>query len=400
MLSIQNDFSNFDRVDWSTTYKVSIRFLIELLAHTYGKNPEQIIESLRLCNEDLPTLRYEEKESDNFNDPQWMLLRYRTVLHTRVLLSNMLESSSWGRVPNSSISCREEIEYKGATYPDASVIETIFEAEDENSGVSKITRIVTPKEKVPFADYWAYRQEIEEYLIKVPAFSGWYALLPELVATRDESAAQLGKTIDPDTHPTWVLRPISGGQWECGNESALKKLKKLEGFSDIVYAIKWVDKEFSALSLPGVGAIFSEEMLGEDEEFSNIAEFGSDDMSDDKATPQYAKKIRELDGAIEEARATGALYKVSEKLDDLAFLRRHLKESTRPGNKRKKLDTGNPAKKEANNARNRKNTVVTKLKDAGLPVMAKHLEDYYLTKDNTIIYTNGPPYPIWDLEKH
>ena len=127
MLSIQNDLSNFDRVDWSTTYKVSIRFLIELLAHTYGKNPEQIIESLRLCSEDLPTLRYEEKESDNFNDPQWMLLRYRTVLHTRVLLSNMLESSSWGRVPNRSISCREEIKYKGATYPDALVVETIFE---------------------------------------------------------------------------------------------------------------------------------------------------------------------------------------------------------------------------------------------------------------------------------
>ena len=115
---------------------------------------------------------------------------------------------------------------------------------------------------------------------------------------------------------------------------------------------------------------------------------------------QYAKKMKELDGAIEEARVTGAMYKVSQKLDDLAFLKRLLKETTRPGNKRKKLDTGNPAKKEANNARNRKNTVVTKLKDAGLPEMAKHLEDYYLTRDNTIIYTNGPPYPIWDLEKH
>ena len=139
MLSIQNDFSNFDRVDWSTTYEVSIRFLIELLAHTYGKSPEQIIESLCLCSEDLPTFRYEEKESDHSNDPQWILLRYRTVLHTRVLLSNMLESSSWDRVPNSSISCREEIKYKGATYPDASVVETIFETRDENSGVSEVS---------------------------------------------------------------------------------------------------------------------------------------------------------------------------------------------------------------------------------------------------------------------
>lgn len=192
MLSTIFDFSHFDRVDWSTKKYVGIRFMVELLAHIYGRKPEQIIESLCLCNEALPGFHYDEEEHDNSNDSQWKLFRYRTVQHARVLLSNTLESSKWERVPNCSIDCREQINYKSATYPDASVVETIFESRNENSGVSEVIRIVTPNRKVPFADCWAHQREIEKYLANVPAFSGWLTLLPELAVT--PSAGQIKKT--------------------------------------------------------------------------------------------------------------------------------------------------------------------------------------------------------------
>ena len=141
MLSIQNDFSHFDRLDWATTYEISIRFLVELLAHTYGKKPEQIIEALCLCNETLPTLRYEEEEFEAPSDPQWMLFRYHIISHSKVLLLNTLESSVWGLVKSNSLSCREEIKYKSATYPSATDEEIIFQSESPNSdGVGEILR--------------------------------------------------------------------------------------------------------------------------------------------------------------------------------------------------------------------------------------------------------------------
>ena len=32
MITIENDFSHFDRLDWSLKYRVDIRFIVELLA--------------------------------------------------------------------------------------------------------------------------------------------------------------------------------------------------------------------------------------------------------------------------------------------------------------------------------------------------------------------------------
>ncbi|MEE9169015.1 MAG: hypothetical protein V3U73_04580, partial [bacterium] len=214
MLSLQNDFSHLDRLDWATTFEVNIRFLIELLAYTYGKKPEQIIEALCFCNEALPTLRYEEEEFDDSSDPQWMLFRYHTVLHTKVLLSNTLESSAWGLVQSKSLSCREEIKYKSATYPSASNEEIIFQSEGlEANGVGWITRIVTPPRDLPLEECWVYRQEFENYLAHVPAFSGWLAKLPELAVTSDASAT--GKK-EP---PQWLLKKVGGDKWQCGPEN-------------------------------------------------------------------------------------------------------------------------------------------------------------------------------------
>ena len=234
MLSIQNDFSHFDRIDWATQFEVSIRFLVELLAHTYGKKPEQIIEALCLCNETLPRLRYEEEEFEDSSDPQWMLFRYHTVLHTKVLLSNTLESSAWGLVQSKSLSCHEEIKYKSETYPSASNEEIIFQSDGlDANGVGSVMRMVTPPRDVPLEECWASRQEIEDYLAHVPAFSGWLAQLPELTVASDVSATSEKEP------PQWLLKKVGGNKWQCGPENNPVLIYAYGALTDLRYAINY-----------------------------------------------------------------------------------------------------------------------------------------------------------------
>ncbi len=232
MLSIQNDFSHFDRLDWATTYEVSIRFLVELLAHAYGKKPEQIIEAFCLCSEALPTLRYEEEEFEDPSDPQWMLFRYHTVLHTKDLLSNTLKSSAWGLVQSKSLSCREEIKYKSETYPSASNEEIIFQSDGlDANGAGSITRIVTPPRDLPLEECWAYRHEVEQYLASNRAFDGWLDLLP--ISVKESESKNLIPTERRDKPielPRWDFRPLNTRFWSIGPNDDPKTISKMGGF--------------------------------------------------------------------------------------------------------------------------------------------------------------------------
>ena len=228
MLSTIFDSSQFNRFDWSTKEHVGIRFMVELLAHIYGRSPKQVIKVLCFCNEAMPTLHYDELERDSSNDTQWELRRYRTVKHTRELLSNTFESSKWERVPNCSIDCREQINYKSATYPEALVVEMISETIDE-SGMGEIQRIVKPQKTVPFAECWAHQREIEQYLANVPTFSSWLKRLPELAVTHDASAGQInqtGKRSLDERRRTELLEATIAGQ-KSGDLTTTSSVKQL-----------------------------------------------------------------------------------------------------------------------------------------------------------------------------
>lgn len=385
MLSIQNDFSHFDRIDWARQFEVNIRFLVELLAHTYGKKPEQIIEALCLCNEALPTLRYEEEEFDDSSDPQWMLFRYHTVLHTKALLSNTLESSAWGLVQSKSLSCREEIKYKSETYPSASNEEIIFQSEGpEANGVGSVMRMVTPPRDVPLEECWASRQEIEDYLAHVPAFSGWLAQLPELTVASDVSATSEKEPLQ------WLLKKAGGNKWQCGPENNPVWIYAYDALTDLRYAINYEGENCSHL-----------EYLAQDEKQVEIAQSLKFSTSSDALTPQT---LRELDNAIEQletklesAKDSGNIEEFENFDEQLKQILEYRKKNTMPGGKSRKMTEGDPSFNAMKAMRGRRDTLVEKLESVGLNEMAIHIRDYFDIQPKTFAYNRGPPYPKWVL---
>jgi len=434
MLSIQNDFSHFDRIDWATKFEVSIRFLVELLAHTYGKKPEQIIKAFCHCNEPLPRLRYEEEEFDDSSDPQWMLFRYHTVLHTKVLLSNTLESSTWGLVQSISLSCLEEIKYKSATYPSASNEEIIFQSEGlEANGVGSITRIVTPPRDIPLEECWIYRREVEQYLASNRTFDGWIELLPISVKeSESEHVTSISQGEQPSERPRWDFRPRNSKLWSIGSIDAPKTIKKMGGFFVIrsgllnpgiqlsPHGIEVAPHPYNiADDVPRTGIKQTTEgYLHEDlsnfvddtDGFNYVENMAGMPIMDATEVETNRVQIREFDRELSEIESELASSpdkitreRLEEKKKGFEDLRnayqREIDKNTRPGGRSKTDDTGDADIVETDRLRASVRRAIQKLRDNDLNDIANHLTDHFDVAERLVIYEPIPDaIPKWSLD--
>lgn len=214
-----------------------------------------------------------------------------------------------------------------------------------------------------------------------------------------------------DEPPIWVLRKVSGGFWEVGNEARPKKLKAITAFMDIEYAISTEGQDFSPLKLPGNQSEKGDNMTA-DSSSSNIGwdvggvdvdqtdnrdwtGFGSDDVADSTAREQYRNARQKLLNDIEIAVDTGDAAEENRAQDQLGQLELYMNQVTRPGGKSRKLSAGDPIEKATAAARDRKSTAIKKIEEAGLHEIAKHLKDCYLVRKRQVSYTKGHPFPEW-----
>ncbi len=433
MLPIENDFSHFDRLDWATTFEVSIRFLVELLAHTYGKTPEQIIKALCFCNEALPTLRYEEEEFDD-SSAQWMLFRYHTVLHTKVLLSNTLESSAWGLVQNKSLSCREEIKYKSATYPSASNEEIICQSEGlEANGVGWITRMVTPPRDIPLEECWAYRREVEQYLVSNRAFDGWLDLLPTPIKkSAPEHLIPTERRDEPIEPSRWDFRPLNTRFWLIGLNDAPKTIPNMGGFFIIrsglmnpgiqlsPHDIAIVPRPYDiADDVPRDGIKQTKEgYLHEDlsnfventDGFNYVENMAGMPIVDTTAVDEYKAQIRRLNKissdidnklASNPDKTTRKRLEVEKKEceDTQNYFQNEINKNTRPDGRLKTDNTGDADIKETGRLRASVRRAIKKLFDNDLNDIAKHLTNHFHVRERLVIYEPIPDaIPKWSLD--
>ena len=118
MLKIRHDFISYDQLDWANEFEVEIRFIVELLAHIYGKSTKHIVKVLCASDIDLPRLRYESSEIDDSSDPQWIRSRYCTVLHCKDLLSNTIEAERWTQFsPTAATRSKADVSRRGFATP-------------------------------------------------------------------------------------------------------------------------------------------------------------------------------------------------------------------------------------------------------------------------------------------
>jgi len=384
MLPKESEFSQFGRIDWTSKHEVSIRFLVEILAHAFRKEPDQIISIICSHSDDLPRLRYDESDIDDSDDPQWMLSRYHTALHTKDLLSNVLQSSTWGHVPENSIYCREEIKYKGSTFPNATVDEIVFEANSDAGEIKGITRIITPQNRLPFDKFWASRDEFENYLSCVPAFSNWLEVLPEQTSTMENPA------ICEEEAPQWLLQKSSGNKCRCGPENSPVFIEAIGGFEDLRYAIVHDGDD-----------CFHLDYLAEDADQANMAAALQYSQSIDVMTPetiQFLKdEIEQQESDLASANDASDIESAEKIEGKLSKLREFLKTETMPGGKSRKMTEGDPNVKAAKAMRDRKNTLLKLLENSGLEVMAEHIRTSFNIRNRTFAYNCGPPFPKWTL---
>ena len=123
--------------------------------------------------------------------------------------------------------------------------------------------------------------------------------------------------------------------------------------------------------------------------------FGSDDIADSKARRNYENARQRLRNDIDIARETRDSTAENVAKGNLDELEIFMNDLTMPGGKSRKLSIGDPIEKATAAARDRKSTAITKIKEAGLHDMAKHLKDCYLVRKREVTYVTGHPYPKW-----
>jgi hypothetical protein len=386
MLHIENDFSQFDRLDWSLMHEVGIRFLIELLAYTFGKKPEQIIYAICSHGDDLPRLRYEEIEIDDSDDPNWIRSRYFTVLHVKDLLSSTLETSTWERVPDNSVYCREDVKYRNSTCPIASGDEIIFEAATSTDEVRAHTRIITPGDRILLEDCWASRDEFEDYLANNPVFAGWLDALPKRLTPSDERAATNIKE-----RPRWFWQKAGGKRWMCGPENNPMYIDEIKGCEDLHYAISREGEDCPHL-----------EYLAEDEDQAEIARTlmysESFDAVDETTNQAINEEIENLELELAAESESGNIEKAEEINDRLNKLRDYKNTNTMPSGKSRKMNEGDQSAKAAKAMRGRRDTLERELREAGLTDIANHISakaGNFKIRSRTFAYNCGPPWPEW-----
>ena len=221
----------------------------------------------------------------------------------------------------------------------------------------------------------------------------------------------LGNTTDisvgsQKNNPEWVFRKLSGDFWEIGTMQDCRKLKGVTAFLDMAYAIDAEGKDINPLDLPGSQSIEREHVNQSEttnREHTNSPEddgpgwtgFGSDDVADSNYRHQIKKVLEKLKNDIEIAKETGDRSQEERARAELEDLQLYADQLTRPGGKSRKLTIGDPVVKATHAARDRKKTAISKINDANLPEVAKHLNDCYLVRNRSVTYMSGPPNPKW-----
>lgn len=408
MLPFKNDFTRFDKLDWLAKIEVDIRFLVELLAYIYDKAPDQIIEILCQSSTELPRLRYEDQESDDSTDPQWLLFRYFTVLNEKVLLSRTLESSSWGMIQSSSLSCREDIKFKNANYPSTPKEDLIYQSEGGTEGSGSFIRIVKAPYFVPFDECWAYRQEVEKYLSTARAFEDWFdRLIDRSRVSRPPQTTDAAPSTNKPESAEWAFLQLNAEFWSIGPKNEPKILKHMDGFSVIRSGLQCPNTELSLVeikhaprpfyiaddvSLPGAkqtieGTLYEglSSFVDEDDGYSYAEHLTPMQAID---VPTYRKAIHEVDIEISGIDSNLVMCQDEEACERLREKRRHfveqrtdmqlhLDKETRPDGQSRIINDGDDIIREGERLRQAVARAIQTLHDNELNDLAAHLKAYF-----------------------
>ena len=386
MLKIRHDFISYDQLDWANEFEVEIRFIVELLAHIYGKSTKHIVKVLCASDIDLPRLRYESSEIDDSSDPQWIRSRYCTVLHCKDLLSNTIEAERWTDVPLGSAICREEVKYKGANCPDAETIELIFETGGSENGIIGMVRLIRPDFPIPFDRCWASRNEFESFFDRSPLFPGWRDKISRLGSLSSGQPKLIGE------NPEWTLSKAAGQQWHCGPTSSPVLIRSVGGLRDLHYAIVHEGEDCAY-------AVYESESRSEEDQqvAATLQHSAALVAMEPEELGRIDTLIDKVQSDLEIAHEKGDIDAEEEAQAKLEHLIKYRERGTKPGGGFQTMADGDPNIKSAKAMRERKRFLLAKLREMGLNPMAENVEQHFKMMNRSFSYNSGPPFPKWTL---